>query len=164
MRRYAAAARVSVEIGVAEGGSAWEIAQSMPSDVTLYLIDPYHLRSLHRFSPARSVAHRLVGSVARGGIVWVEQFSHDAVADWELPIDFLFIDGLHTHEAVRRDWDEWTRHVAPAGHVALHDSRTECGWTTADDGPVRLLAEIRRDPAWSVVEGVDSTSVLVRVA
>ena len=36
-------------------------------------------------------------------------------------IDFLFIDGDHTYEGVRRDFEIWSVLVTPGGHVAFHD-------------------------------------------
>lgn len=43
LRKYMERRKTLVEIGVAEGGSAWEARQVMAADGDLYLIDPYHL-------------------------------------------------------------------------------------------------------------------------
>src|SRR4051812_38899435 len=85
LRRNAAGARSIVEIGVAEGGSAWELRHALAEAGTLYLIDPYHLSRNARFSPARLTAKRLVGSAPRGSIRWIFQFSHQAAASWNEP-------------------------------------------------------------------------------
>ncbi len=37
------------------------------------------------------------------------------------PIDFLMIDGDHTYEGVKRDWELYEPLVAPGGLIALHD-------------------------------------------
>jgi len=37
------------------------------------------------------------------------------------PIDFLFIDGDHRYEGVKRDWESWEPLVRPGGLVAFHD-------------------------------------------
>ena len=162
LREYAAGRKVIVEIGVAEGGSAWEMRQVMAPDGKLYLIDPYPLRNFGPLSPARLVAHRLVASVTRAEVVWIEEFSHAAAKDWTTPIDFLFIDGDHSVAAVTADWSAWTCHLAPGGHVALHDARIEAAWTDEATGPVRLLTQLRRDTAWRVVGEIDSLVVLQR--
>jgi predicted O-methyltransferase YrrM len=36
-------------------------------------------------------------------------------------IDFLFIDGDHTYEGVKRDWEMYSPLVRPGGLVAFHD-------------------------------------------
>jgi predicted O-methyltransferase YrrM len=162
LRQLASDARVIVEIGVAEGGSAWEAAQVMRPDATLHLIDPYFRRTMGAFVPARTIARRLVADVARGAVTWHECFSHEAVKGWTENIDFLFIDGDHTYEGVRRDFEEWGPHLAAGGHIALHDARRESGWTEPDHGPARLLADLTESAGWAVTDGVDSLAVLQR--
>lgn len=162
LRRYARGKRSLVEIGVAEGGSAWEARTVMAEDATLTLIDPYHLSNLGRWSPARIVAQRVVDSVDRGTVEWVAAFSHDAAQDWQRPIDFLFIDGDHSLEGVRQDWNDWAPHVTPDGIVCLHDANTDAPWVGPDDGPVRLIAQVTAGGDWVVAGKVDSLVALSR--
>jgi predicted O-methyltransferase YrrM len=160
LRRYANGARCAVELGVAEGASAWELRRAIDDGGTLYLVDPH--RGRLGLSFAGRVARRLVGRVRRGHVVWLRQLSHQAADDWREPIDFLFIDADHTYEGVSRDWRAWASHVVAGGHVALHDARVVQGWTTPDTGPVRLSAELRADPGWEEVDAADTTVVLRR--
>jgi predicted O-methyltransferase YrrM len=162
LQRYATGARCVVEIGVAEGVSALELREVIASDGTLYLIDPYPLGRLLGRSAAELVARRTVSGCRRGNAVWQRQFSYDAARGWQKPIDFLFIDGDHRYEAVRRDWDEWSPHVRPGGIIALHDARLEAPWLGPNDGPVRLASEIATDRDWETLDGVDSLLVLRR--
>jgi predicted O-methyltransferase YrrM len=164
LRRYAEGARCAVEIGVSEGGSAWELRQVIDAEGTLYLIDPYPPGRLLGIPMARLVARRLVGRVSRGHVEWIEKYSFDAAVDWDEPIDFLFIDANHSFRAVRRDWDDWSPLVRHGGIVALHDARVSDGlWTTPDDGPVRLVEMLKQEaPEWQLVDGADSLAVLRR--
>jgi predicted O-methyltransferase YrrM len=41
--------------------------------------------------------------------------------DWNQPISFLFIDGLHDYENVARDFNHFKSWLAPGGFVAFHD-------------------------------------------
>lgn len=160
LRERATASRVTVEIGVAEGASAWEAAQVMPADGLLYLIDPYELTSLP-VSPAQILAKRLVSPVARGEVRWITARSHEARVGWTTPIDFLFIDGDHSYDGARRDWDEWTPLVRKEGFVALHDAHPDAKWTRPEHGPVRIFDEALQE-GWELVSHADSLVVLKR--
>lgn len=37
------------------------------------------------------------------------------------PFDFIFIDGLHTYDAVEQDWNDYKQLAAPGAVVAFHD-------------------------------------------
>lgn len=160
LRKYSRGAHTIVEIGVAEGASAWEMRQGMAADGHLFLIDPYPLSRFGRLCPPRLVAHRLVNTGTRGRVTWIEESSQEMSLFWSTPIDFLFIDGDHSYESVRADWNGWTPHLAEHGYVALHDARIEAPWTAQDTGPVRLLANLREDPTWQVVDEGDSLAIL----
>ncbi|WP_106238943.1 class I SAM-dependent methyltransferase [Allonocardiopsis opalescens] len=47
--------------------------------------------------------------------------SADVARLWRVPIGLLFIDGGHTDEAARADYEGWAHHVAPGGTLAIHD-------------------------------------------
>lgn len=164
LQRHAAGARCVVELGVAEGASALRLREVLNPAGTLYLIDPYPRRIAPLPSMARIVARRVVAASNRGEVVWIRERSDEVLPRWHRPIDFLFIDADHRYEAVRRDWEQWSRFVRPAGIVAMHDSlRSE--WTSSHDGPVRLLDSITSNATgWELIEGVESTAVLRRSA
>lgn len=62
--------------------------------------------------------------------------------------DFAFIDGDHTHEAVKADWDNYAPMVKPGGIIALHDILPRPGygvstlWQQIKDEPGRRWIEI----------------------
>ncbi len=77
-----------------------------------------------------------------------------------LPVDFLFIDGDHSYEGLRDDWQAWKDHVAGDGIVALHDSRCRNGC-----GAERFTWDvILKDAGFEQVEALDSLTVLRRKA
>jgi predicted O-methyltransferase YrrM len=40
---------------------------------------------------------------------------------WTMPLGMVFIDGGHTFEAARSDYESWADKVAPGGILAIHD-------------------------------------------
>ena len=47
--------------------------------------------------------------------------SCDAAKDWDRPVRLLFIDGDHSYEGSKQDFDLWVPRVVPGGLIALHD-------------------------------------------
>ncbi|MDY7000284.1 MAG: class I SAM-dependent methyltransferase [Thermodesulfobacteriota bacterium] len=47
--------------------------------------------------------------------------SLEAVKTWDKKIRLLFIDGEHTYEGVKNDFEAWSKFVVPAGIIAFHD-------------------------------------------
>lgn len=166
LRRLAAGRSSIVEIGVAEGVSAAAIREVMSADGILYLIDPFHLSRVPSLNFTKRVAHRSVGSCSRGQAIWIEKFSFDAARTWNVPIDFLFIDGDHSGRGIQRDWDDWSRFVASGGLVVFHDARLfEGGWTNPAYGPVKLVDRLFRNTknqGWMIVQEVHSLVVVER--
>ncbi|HEY5251201.1 MAG TPA: class I SAM-dependent methyltransferase [Acidimicrobiales bacterium] len=48
--------------------------------------------------------------------------SHDASEGWTEPIDFLFIDGWHSYDAVMEDGHDWIPHLTDGGVVVFDDA------------------------------------------
>jgi len=155
-----------VEIGVAEGASAVALRTAMDPAGSLFLVDPFHLSRLPLLNFLRRAARRAVSVETGPRIVWLEDFSYNAVRQWSRPIDFLLIDGDHRESAVEQDWNDWSPHVAENGVVVFHDARLfQNGWTSPDYGPVRFVDRTFRNNAsspWAIVHEVDSLVVLRR--
>ena len=168
LRRAARDRGCVVEIGVGEGAASVALRSEMARTGTLYLIDPFHLARWRFLNGMKWAARRAVNSVPRGRVVWIEKFSEDAARNWNAAIDFLFIDGDHSREAVARDWSSWSRFVEPGGRVAFHDARVyPGGWTARDWGPVQFVdRHFRNRPpsGWVIVDEVHSTVVVERVS
>ncbi len=166
LMRHVRGARTVVEIGVAEGASAAGLHEAMPKDGTLYLIDPFHLSRVPALNFLKRAAQRVVQNAGSARTVWLEDFSYNAVRNWNLPIDFLMIDGDHREEAVERDWTEWSRFLTEDGVAAFHDARLfSGGWTTPEYGPVRFVnRQFRENPAalWTIIAEVDSLVIVSR--
>jgi predicted O-methyltransferase YrrM len=166
LRRHASGRRWIAEIGVWHGVTTRALREVMAPDGVLLAIDPFGRGrlgvSLHRIIAARNVTRSKGGEVR-----WVRMLGADAgrqhAAMGAPPIELLFIDGDHTYDAVRDDWEAWSSRIAPGGVVALHDSRSSADRQIDDAGSARFTREvIARDPRFTVIDAVDSVTVVRR--
>jgi hypothetical protein len=82
--------------------------------------------------------------------------SADAAKEWSGPIRLLFIDGDHSYEASKQDFEMWSPFVVPHGIICFHDVPT---WP----GVTRFYEELVRGQAdWRQVVAVMSLRVVER--
>ncbi len=61
----------------------------------------------------------------------IRKYFADALADVEEEsADIIHIDGLHTYDAVREDFESWISRLKKDGIVLFHDVNSECGYGT----------------------------------
>lgn len=114
-----------VEIGTAKGGTLFLLAQVAAPDSTIVSVDLPGGQFGGGYLDQRAIVYR---EFARPGqrLELLRADSHDsathkAVSDHVADVDVLFIDGDHSLEGVRRDFDDYTPLVRKGGLVALHD-------------------------------------------
>jgi len=116
---------VGAEIGVYIG----ENAQNMLTNLDikkLYLIDPYSPEGLNY--PDNSSEPKKVKDTAlrnlkafEDKIVWIHKKSEDAITDIKDELDFIYIDGMHTYEHVKKEIELYVPLVKRGGLIAGHD-------------------------------------------
>ena len=106
--------------------------------------------------------------VRAGGpsVCWHIARSQDVGRDWRGPaVDLVFVDGDHSPQGCREDWEVWRPRVRPGGAVAFHDARLGLPGGDGSPGPTSVVAELFRDgrqpQGWSLAGEVD-TLVVVR--
>lgn len=165
LSHYAHAKKRLAEIGVWHGVTTCCIRRAMSPDGTLFAVDPYPVGRLG-FSPQQIIAHREVGTISNGSVVWIRRTGEAAGRQLQnagIHVDFVFIDGDHSYEGLKADWEVWRQLVAPGGIIALHDSRSTNARNIDDAGSVRFTNEvIANDTTFTVAETVDSLTVLTR--
>ena len=114
--RRAVGRRRLAEIGVWHGVTTARLRQEMSADGVLLAIDPFHPGRLG-FSIQRIIARRSVARHRRGRVVWLRTTGANAASEpaaRELGgVDFIFIDGDHSYDALRGDWEAWSPYDCP---------------------------------------------------
>jgi predicted O-methyltransferase YrrM len=54
-------------------------------------------------------------------IDWTYIVGDSKTAEWDKPIDILFIDGDHTYEGAKADFEKYSKFVKPGGIIFMHD-------------------------------------------
>lgn len=164
LRSAEGAARIA-EIGVFEGATAAALGRIASRE--LILIDPYPKGRLLGLNMAQIVSRRAVAAAVPVPVRWLRMESTRAAEAWSEPIDFLRIDGIHTLEGVRRDWEDWSGTIVPGGHVVVRsdvvseDVGAEDEFAIGDEIVPWILSS---SPTWELVDRVQTTAVLRRSA
>jgi predicted O-methyltransferase YrrM len=146
--------QVTVEIGSASGWSACMIGSALKAvgNGMLYAIDPHRATTWNdgRLVDTYPVIRANVKQLGLENFVTiVRRTSEEAARDWRRRIDMIFIDGDHSYEGVRRDWELFLPHMAPFSFVVFHDTMWEVGdvneeYRRADMGVPRFVDELRK--------------------
>ncbi|NPV05565.1 MAG: class I SAM-dependent methyltransferase [Syntrophaceae bacterium] len=116
-----------VEIGTASGGTLFMLTRAASADATLVSIDLPGGAFGGGYPVWRAPLYR---SFARPGqrVHLLRRDSHDPSTLETLrgilggrKVDFLFIDGDHTYEGVKKDFEMYRTLVRPGGMVGFHD-------------------------------------------
>jgi predicted O-methyltransferase YrrM len=144
--------KVCVEIGSARGKSACTIGLALRRNGggRLYAIDPHSSTNWNDTDSVDSLtilnAHLRKAGVTEYVEV-VRKTSAEAAVGWKEPIDLIFIDGDHSYEGVKKDWDLFVPHVSEFGVVVFHDTiwdlRPDPELSRTDMGVPRFVDELR---------------------
>lgn len=160
----------ALEIGSWQGKSTVCIAQGLRDKpgAQLTCIDPFDASGDDESKDAydgraddlggplrRAFEDNLKGADVRDLVDVCVGFSHDHVDHVNESLDLLFLDGDHSYDAIRRDFEDWSSKLKPGGYLAMHDVVHP-----VHEGPRRVVDElIKNDPAWTEQRYVDSMFV-----
>jgi len=120
---------IAVEIGTYKGHNAENILKEL-NVKKLYIIDPYEEYETYLISENHQTQKRLSNverkakkrlKKSQDKIIWVKKYSNDAVKDVPDNIDFIYIDGNHEYEYVKKDIENYWKKVKKGGILAGHD-------------------------------------------
>jgi len=110
---------VGAEVGVSTGHHALNILQNMPNVKLLYLVDPYledSIWAVHK----KAAEQRLAPFNNR--TCWIhKQFENCPIKDIPEPLDFIYIDGNHDYEHIKKDITLAAFIVKKGGVIGGHD-------------------------------------------
>lgn len=171
---------VGVEIGTYCGKSTVLLgAAALAAGAVLYTVDHHHGSEEHQagweyhdttmvdphtglFDTLPTFRHTLDAINLPDHVVAIVGRSPVVARGWSTPLRFLFIDGGHTDEAAQRDFEGWSRWVAPGGALVIHDVFPD----PADGGqaPYRIYRRALDSAAFEEVSVTGSLRVLQRVS
>jgi hypothetical protein len=148
-----------VEVGSYRGRSTAALAAgARAKDTALFAIEPHErftgvLGGSFGPDDRRHFFQNMLLAGATDEVRLVNLSSEVVAPGWRTPIGFLWLDGDHAYEGVRRDFAVWESHLADGAPVAFHDSNAP--------GVGRLLLELVA-AGWRVDAVVGITTVLKR--
>jgi len=159
--RWASGRQHAVELGVAEGGSAYLIAYALAPTGSLDLVDPFFPGALHVLGLHELIARRLLRG-AKPTVRFLKMLSWEAPTKASLsPIDFLFVDADHAAEAVRRDWDVWSPLLTAGAVVLFHDAIDAASREPESSGPGLVVRDLLAQ-GWCLLDTAGTVGVLGR--
>lgn len=141
---------VCVEIGSAQGWSTCHLGLALRENLHghLWAIDP-HLPTSWNDDASVDSLPILQANLRRLGlgprVTVVRATSAEAARGWTRPIDLLLIDGDHSYEGVKRDWELFHPFLQQFGVAVFHDTTWDLhGANRPDMGVPRFVEELRR--------------------
>jgi predicted O-methyltransferase YrrM len=150
-----------VEIGSYRGLSTLALSQGAADDVPVYAIDPHEtfvaVGGAHFGPEDREAFYR--NMLRHDGVRKVRPVnlpSGVVAPGWRLPIALLFIDGDHTYEGARQDFDGFAPHLTDTAVVVFDD--TNPPYT----GPREVVDEVLAAGGFRLVEEVGKVTVVAK--
>src|SRR5208337_133885 len=146
--------RVCVETGSARGKSACYVGMALKDNGQgkLYAIDPhtktdwndwYSVDTLDAFN--RNIRKAVVSQY----VELLRGTTADIAPGWNQEIDLLFIDGDHSYEGVRFDWETFSKYLTDFSITVFHDTtyelRSDYDSKSSKMGVARLVEELRAE-------------------
>ena len=149
---------VAVEIGVRQGNNALAMLQEM-NIKALFLVDPFSpYDDGGSYQDERTQRKNMLAmfdrlAQHREKIVWLFQKSETAAQLFpDQYFDYVYIDGDHSYESVKKDLGSWYRKIKPDGVMAGHDYGCLVAWPDV----TKAVDEFIREKDLTVIRCGDS--------
>jgi predicted O-methyltransferase YrrM len=149
------------EIGRFKGGSTVVFATALPAGAELWSYD-LHV-ALRPDMSGEQLDAELDDALRR---LRVRDKVHLLVGDSRTidpppaPLELLFVDGDHSYEGAKADFERWGAFVRPDGHLLFHDAVDTGGYGNVYPGVSRAVAEV--GAGWKRMPGAGSIAHFVK--
>ena len=144
--------KIVCEIGTDKGGTLYLWCRASESDALILSLD---LPSRKRYSERRRRLYAQFKKCKSQTLDFVAGDSHSAISKEQVSeklgdrkIDFLFIDGDHTYEGVKKDFLIYSKFVRKGGLIAFHDIRTVRPGCGVEEFWEELSPSISKENCW----------------
>lgn len=158
-------ARKVIEVGRYKGGSTLVIAAAMSGEGQLWSIDIGEKEArLYQGGSARPFDQQLADVCRRLGLRVDLIVGDSRTVQVETgEVDLVLIDGDHSYEGAKNDFERFGRRVRVGGAVLLDDTFDEEFFKTHSDTVGRLVQEIVAEGEFQLVKAVNRLAHLERV-
>jgi predicted O-methyltransferase YrrM len=162
LARFLPGHRRIVEIGVFEGFTTRLLAQQSDPEATIYGVDPFYSGRLGVSWGLLIAKHHNRRHLASEKVVFVRALSTEVGDRIPCPVNFVFVDGDHSLEGIKADWDFWSNRISADGIIAMHDTALnhEAPESTLLGSHKYFRDHISQDPRFQVVAQINSLSIL----
>jgi len=111
---------VIVDLGVDYGYSTF--CFGLPQIGKIYGIDSFEGDEHTSIRDTYKFVNEKRNELEMDNITFIKGYFDDIASTWEIGIDILHIDGYHTYEAVKNDYETWGKFVKDDGVILFHDT------------------------------------------
>ena len=118
-----------VEVGVLKGETSYVLLEECPNITKLYGIDSYKahtdyetVRSQEDMDKYRSIAEDNMKSCGERYVLKLEDSVNAAKMFDKEGLDFVLLDGDHTHTGIKNDLEAWYPKIKKGGYIFIHDT------------------------------------------
>jgi len=150
-----------VEIGVLNGDTT-KIFCEANKDIKIYGIDPMIPDSMN-FDLIGNEQKIIELQKIYNNFTFIKDYSFNAVKKFKNKFDYIFIDGDHNYELVKKDVEDWLPKLQIGGHMALHDSALNRGGPIWWGGPSKVADELIYNENLEYIETVFTITLFKRI-
>lgn len=149
-----------VEIGIMNGETTELLLRN--SNVQVYGIDPIIPDSMDSsYIGNIEIIESIKSNFDR--FTFIKDYSYNAVKEWIHDFDYIFVDGSHFYEDVKKDFDDWFPLLKSNGYISFHDSAVNRKGPYHWPGPSNFVDSIMNDDRLEYIDTIYSLTIFKKL-